>query len=248
MCLLSPMAFAQFGGMSWQTDGDAITVKMGTPSVWTQPAVAGAPYSGEQVTERVQTLGNGIHIKSVPQNTQRIWRDSQGRTRTELLLTVGLQPIKNGEFVLAMIIDPVAGFTYILDDANKIAHRYAITAPPAPRQAAAPSAIPPPRWSSEDLGTQSIEGLTVEGTRQTSTTPVGEVGNDQPIVSTSEIWYSKELGITVLRKYSDPRNGDDTTRFINVSRAEPQAGLLEVPEGYTVVDGKEPITVTVRKQ
>ena len=93
-----------------------------------------------------------------------------------------------------------------------------------------------------------MEGLTVQGTRQSRTTPIGEVGNDQPILSTTEIWYSKDLGITVLRKTSDPRNGDDTTRFLNVSRAEPQAALFAVPEGYTVVDGKESITVIVKKQ
>jgi hypothetical protein len=248
VCLLAPMAFGQFGGMSWQMDVDVITVKMGPPSVWSQSAVTGAPYSGEQVSERVQTLSDGTHIKSVPQNTKRTWRDSQGRERVEQLLTWNSQPVKGGEYVLAMIIDPVAGFTYLLDDTNKIAHRYAITAPPVARQAATPSATPQPRWSTEDLGTQNMEGLTVEGTRQTRTTPIGEVGNDQPILSTSEIWYSKELRITVLRKDSDPRSGDNTTRFINVSRAEPQAGLLTVPEGYTAVDGKESITVTVRKQ
>jgi hypothetical protein len=248
VCLLSSTAFGQFGGMSWQMDGDVITVKMGPPSVWSQSAITGAPFSGEMVSERVQTLGNGIHIKSVPQNTKRTWRDSQGRERVEQLLTWNLQPVKGGEYVLAMISDPVAGCTYLLDDTNKIAHRYAITAPPALRQAATASAAPQHRWSSEDLGTQSMEGLTVEGTRQTNTTPVGEVGNDQPIVSTSEFWYSKELRITVLSKDSDPRSGDNTTRFINVSRAEPEASLLTVPDGYTVVDGKESITVTVRKQ
>jgi hypothetical protein len=242
------MAFGQFGGMQWQMDGDVITVKMGPPSVWSQQAVTGAPYSGEQVSDRVQTLGDGTHIKSLPQNTQRTWRDSQGRTRTEQLLTMNLQPMKDGEYVLAAIIDPVAGFTYILDNTNKIAHRYAITAPPAPHQTVAPSGTPQPRWSSEDLGTQNMEGLSVQGTRQTRTTPIGEVGNDQPIVSTSEIWYSPDLRITVLRKSSDPRNGDDTTRFINVSRAEPESGLFAVPEGYAVVDGKESITVTVKKQ
>src|SRR5580658_4353828 len=119
VCLLSSMAFGQFGGMQWQMDGDVITVKMGPPSVWSQQPVMGAPYSGEQVSERVQTLGDGTHIKSLPQNTQRTWRDSQGRTRTELLLTMNLQPMKD-EYVLAAIVDPVAGFTYILDDANKI--------------------------------------------------------------------------------------------------------------------------------
>src|SRR5262245_37496153 len=47
----------------------------------------------------------------------------------------------------------------------------------------------------ESLGTQTIEGVTAEGTRATLTIPAGEIGNTLPIEVVDETWYSPELQI-----------------------------------------------------
>lgn len=47
------------------------------------PSVVGAPFSAEESGQFVQTLANGAHItRSTP--GRKIYRDSQGRTRTEM--------------------------------------------------------------------------------------------------------------------------------------------------------------------
>ncbi|MBL8209148.1 MAG: hypothetical protein JNK87_00470, partial [Bryobacterales bacterium] len=56
----------------------------------------------------------------------------------------------------------------------------------------------------ENLGTQSMDGVKVEGTRTTHTIPAGEIGNDRAIVSTTERWYSPDLQMVIYSKTVDP--------------------------------------------
>jgi hypothetical protein len=92
------------------------------------------------------------------------------------------------------------------------------------------------QMSSERLGTQIIEGVQVEGTRNTVTSPVGSVGNDRPITTTTETWRSPELQVEILRKSDDPRNGEHTYKLVNINRCDPDLSLFEPPPGYTVKD------------
>jgi len=90
----------------------------------------------------------------------------------------------------------------------------------------------------ESLGTQTIEGVTAEGTRSTLTIPAGEIGNTLPIEIVEETWYSPDLQITLMTKVRDPRTGESTYRLTNLSRSEPDHSLFEVPADYTVRDNK----------
>ncbi|HEY7388534.1 MAG TPA: hypothetical protein VH640_08495 [Bryobacteraceae bacterium] len=87
------------------------------------PAVAGAPYSAEQVQEHVQTLNDGTRITQNLMRT-KVYRDSAGRTRTERPLMMGLPNGADSPMVIE-ITDPVAGVRYTLDPQNRIAHRVA---------------------------------------------------------------------------------------------------------------------------
>ncbi len=88
----------------------------------------------------------------------------------------------------------------------------------------------------ESLGTQIIEGVECEGTRTTFTIPAGQIGNDLPIVITSERWFSPNLQTVVLSKRHDPRFGDTTFKLTGIDLSEPPASLFQVPPDYTVVD------------
>ncbi len=88
----------------------------------------------------------------------------------------------------------------------------------------------------EDLGQRTIEGLSVTGTRTTTVIPAGAIGNELPIRVVSEQWYSPDLQLLVMSKFSDPRSGETSFRLANVSRAEPDRGLFVVPSDYTVRD------------
>lgn len=92
----------------------------------------------------------------------------------------------------------------------------------------------PENLKTEALGKQNIEGVEAEGTRSTFTIPAGEIGNEQPINIVTESWYSPELQVTVMRKHTDPRQGEMIYRLTNIRRAEPDASLFTVPADYTV--------------
>jgi len=98
----------------------------------------------------------------------------------------------------------------------------------------------------ESLGTQVIEGVKAEGTRITSTIPAGSIGNDQPIQTVTERWYSPELQMVVMSKRSDPRVGETTFRLSNINRAEPAATLFQVPADYTVEQAPAPKVLELR--
>ncbi|HXU83709.1 MAG TPA: hypothetical protein VN914_20085 [Polyangia bacterium] len=91
-----------------------------------------------------------------------------------------------------------------------------------------------PAPKTEDLGTQVMEGVRVQGTRTTATIPAGAIGNERPIVSVSERWYSPDLGVVVMSKHSDPRLGTTTYKLTNVVRNDPDAALFQVPADYAV--------------
>jgi hypothetical protein len=84
----------------------------------------------------------------------------------------------------------------------------------------------------EDLGTTTIQGVEAHGWRYTRTTPVGEVGNDQPLVNTQEVWTSPELGQVVRSVRSDPRAGTTTKELVSLDLGEPDPALFQPPEGY----------------
>jgi hypothetical protein len=117
----------------------------------------------------------------------------------------------------------------------------------APRGALEPDDPMRPSIQSEQLGNQMFDGVQCDGTRTTTTFPVGSLGNDQPIVTTHETWISPELRLTVMSKNSDPRSGENTFRIKNLSRLEPDPSLFQVPPDFTVVDEKGPFTITYTK-
>ena len=92
--------------------------------------------------------------------------------------------------------------------------------------------------STEPLGKRMIEGVNADGTRHVSTTEAGAIGNDRPIQSVTERWFSSELQTVMLTRTTDPRTGEEVFKLINVNRSEPAAYLFQVPAGYQVLEAK----------
>ncbi len=231
----------------------AMAVPMGT--------VAGAPYSAETSTQRVQVLADGNRIEQTTSGS--VARDSQGRVRREEELA-GLAA-RNGDAPhIVMIDDPVAHVHWTLDAQTKTAIKLPI---PAGKNDRPLGMMPPPLGATKaffyiseapnpggknqvvikregapedhdvsktDLGTQTIEGVAAQGTRITRTIPAGQIGNVQPIVITSESWYSPDLKVLVMSKSDDPRIGETTYKLINIQRSEPAVSLFQPPDDYTV--------------
>jgi hypothetical protein len=92
-----------------------------------------------------------------------------------------------------------------------------------------------------DLGSQTMEGVLVRGTRTTHTVPAGQIGNDRPITIVTEVWTSLDLMTVVYSKRSDPRMGEQTFRLTDIVRAEPNPSLFAVPADFKIVDAPAPI-------
>jgi len=227
--------------------------------------VTGQPYSADQVSEHRQTLTNGAHIDQ-KREVSRMYRDSEGRTRTERSVFLGLAATIGARDTapkLIHIYDPVSGYSYSLETQKRIAHRFTVSvqesSKPGPSvgilapvpgsqavaggAAARNSVLARRQMKREPLGTSVIDGVQVEGTRVTMTTPTGVEGNDRPLNRVCEIWRSEELKITMLSKCSDPRSGSTTFRTENLERSEPDAELFQVPADYTIVEESGPFTV-----
>jgi hypothetical protein len=209
--------------------------------------VKNAPFSADVVTESTQTLADGNHIKQT--GTVHFARDSEGRTRREQSLT-SLGALGSNRTVV-FISDPVAGASYALMPETKTATKSMrpagrggnrmMNGPNGPHLAMAGNGrggrgmrLGAQNVKTESLGTQTMEGVQVQGTRTTMTIPAGQIGNDQPIQIVTERWYSPDLQANVLVKHSDPRTGDTVTRYTNISRAEPVPTLFQVPADYKV--------------
>lgn len=102
--------------------------------------------------------------------------------------------------------------------------------------------------STENLGTQTMEGVQVTGVRTTQTIPAGKIGNDRPITITTEVWTSPELKTTILSKRNDPRSGEQTFKLSNIQRAEPDASLFTVPSDFKITDSGAKTVVYKTKQ
>ena len=119
----------------------------------------------------------------------------------------------------------------------------------APAPAGLTKTIVKPATKTESLGKQMVEGVECEGERVVTTMPAGTIGNDRPIETVNETWYSPELKIMILSKRSDPRFGESTYSVTNITRSEPYAELFQPPSDYTFIDGdtKKQITLDLKE-
>lgn len=218
--------------------------------------VTAAPYSATAITESTQVLGDGNRI--VNKTSSFVARDSQGRTRRETVPS-RIGPLQVDSPKLVFINDPTSHTQYIVTpggDATKVVRNEAtwsvgpqiIDLRSARERGLKEKVMVRTQGTSErrrdsdvseqvkheDLGTQTIEGVSAEGKRETVTIPAGQIGNDRAIEIVSETWYSPELHTMVLRKHSDPRVGETVFRLTEIKRSEPDASLFQPPAGTKI--------------
>ncbi|MGB2897921.1 MAG: hypothetical protein WBB89_01560 [Candidatus Acidiferrum sp.] len=212
--------------------------------------VTGAPFSAVAISETSRTLADGNHISRKTQTN--LFRDSQGRFRKEVTLpAIGPLATSAGPRSFVMINDPVAQQNFILHPEEKTAEKMGKAfgrmkgGTPGERHGGwkgnaeswEAKAAASGNFKKEDLGTQTIAGVSAQGTRYTRIIPAGQIGNEKPITIVSEHWYSNDLQMTVMSKRSDPQFGETTYTLTNIQRAEPAASLFAVPSDYTLQEG-----------
>ncbi|OLB87784.1 MAG: hypothetical protein AUI12_06130 [Acidobacteria bacterium 13_2_20CM_2_57_6] len=209
--------------------------------------VTAAPFSAVAVQETTQTLADGNHISRKSQ--VNLFRDSQGRFRKEVTLS-GFGPLAaSGQLKsFVVIIDPVANASFVLHPETKAAEKMGrpFRGMKDPMRGAfkekvlarEQEEIASGHLKKEDLGTQTISGVSAQGTRLTRTIPAGQIGNEKPIVIVRETWFSNDLQMVVMSKRTNPWSGESTYTLTNIQRTEPAASLFSVPSDYTVTAGK----------
>jgi hypothetical protein len=225
---LSPLAHAT----------DAVTVPPcpAPPAAAQRPAtnnvrlVTGAPYSALGTSETITRLPDGNRI--VRQNSVRMWRDSDGRTRAEYSLSSigGPLPLEVNSTV-TVIDDPAARTRYMIQSTDKVAVAVPITPCRAPDGTVSPT--PSQKNQPLNLGEREVDGEKAFGSRIVSTIPAGAIGNDQPITMTAEQWYGQDLKVVVEATYVDPRTGETRYKLRDIKRQEPDAKLFKVPKDYS---------------
>lgn len=275
--LLTGLILLMAGMAAAQVSARAVAGPAGVTNASASAVVKNAPFSADVVTLYDRAVDNGNHIHS--ETRGKIFRDSQGRTRTDSEAP-SLQP-GTEKYEHTTINDPVQRVIINLNPKLKTATIFHLaqgvgptavgmgnvagatvnTAPVPPgAKSAEPKPTPgvittskmgaklyttPVETRTEGLGSKIIEGVNATGTRTTRIIDAGSQGNDKPIVSVSETWFSPELKMAVLTETDDGQSGHNTTKLVNIVRTEPVAQLFQVPSGYTVKD-TAPATASVK--
>jgi len=212
--------------------------------------VVNAPLSAVARREEVSTLLDGNRI--VRSSSVKMYRDSQGRTRTEHTF-----PLLRGASIsespsIAQIQDPVSGERFSLNIAHKVVTTFGdlhtanpVLQAPVPVPAMRPDLHLPqlsfaiarldsPNVSKESsLGEKTMEGVRVVGTRLEYTLAANSVGNEKPITLVTEQWFSPDLGTVILRTVRSPAGIESTYKLEQLVREEPDRALFVIPPDFT---------------
>lgn len=243
------LAMVPWLALSAAQSGKSSTTLTANPAA-VPKSIRNAPFSADVSTQYDRLLSNGNHIHR--ETIGKVYRDAQGRVRTETQI-----PSLGGASSSYIVIqDPVLREVVHLDPRNKTANVHHLTeqlpvglpnttvgqkgnvvlATPQ----AGNSVVVPLRPETvkdplvEPLGTRTMQGVQVIGTR---TTRAISIGAGEPIVAVTDMWYSPELQMVVLSISDDGQGGRSLMRVTNIVRAPPNETLFQTPPDYTIKDG-----------
>jgi hypothetical protein len=198
-------------------------------------AIPDEPFSANTSTDWTRTLADG---RTITEHVDAfLARDSEGRIYRENHRFVPAGSRDPAPLREIHLIDPVAR-TDLLCDVRAHACKLSVYWPKTLFETTPEGTYDrgTQTLSREVLGPDTIEGIPVLGTRETTTIVAGASGNDRPIVSTREFWYSDELQTNLAVTRIDPVKGKQIIRLSQISRTAPDSHLWDVPVGFKVRD------------
>jgi TonB family protein len=201
------------------------------------PAVRGLPFSAKVELETVSQLQDGTQITHKTYNLDA--RDSAGRTHNEMRNWITAED-EEPRLTRVELYDPATRTRTDLFPLSKLARQWVVG---GAAQATPVAGTAKPETTREEIGTDTIEGLPVKGTRVKQTYATGAFGNDRPLTIVTEYWYAAELRLNLLTKRTDPRYGVQTVRVTELQRQEPDAALFAIGEAYKIVNEAGPTQV-----
>jgi len=206
------------------------------------PPKARAPFSLTLATEWTRPMAGGGSFTLI--NQRHIVRDSKGRIYQERWILVPKGGATKSWMDVFQITDPEQHTWLNCITATKVCdlYNYRLTAQEKYEPAIGETrTLPDGRGfrQHEDLGEGSTEGVETHGYRETVTINPGVMGNDAPMVSTREFWWSPRLAINLLSIVETPDAGKQVFTVRELSTSEPDPAFFNVPEGYSVVDRRQ---------
>ena len=219
----APPMRAPDGGTWERTDGIFMT------------PIPNVPFSATLLTESTRVMEDG---GTMTRHTfAHVARDSRGRVRLEFrqMLPASVTNVEP-QLITVTLIDMTAGTRMTCFTENRVCRVMTVR-----KGMHAPILPAGPIGHDEylerlDLGHGQKSGQDAIGTRETLTLRTGLVGNDRPLISRKEIWYSPSLEINVSTKRESPKTGTDVLTLGDINLGEPPAEMLATPAGYRVMD------------
>ncbi len=199
------------------------------------PPLPNAPFTANVDTEWTQYLDDGS--TRVIKNHRLIARDRLGRIFQERRTFGPDGSPMQSQLTSTELSEPS---THTIAYCNARAHvcelRLYSAMTSTPLQLAGPSPNGSSSLVRENLGTRTLNGLDLVGTRETQTINSAAAGSDRPLVIVKEFWYSQLLGLNVLTKRIDPRSGTELFTVTDIRQSEPDSGLFTMPADARIVD------------
>ncbi len=206
------------------------------------------PYCMVQEQTSVQHGRNGL----VTTSTQKVThcRDSEGRTRTEIVFPSFRKQVPGGAPVpedrSIVIVDGPHGMSIscVTDQGQPgTAQVNHFAAEPRHTEAYLQPQVAE-TWGSagqrkrtlEPLGRRVIQGVIAEGTREVDEIPAGLLGNNLAYENVYESWISVDFQVRVEGMSDDAYGSRTTTVLKSFTPGEPAANLFEAPPGYVLID------------
>jgi hypothetical protein len=237
------MTLAAVAGLALPVAGQAPRTRVTTVEMANSSHVARLPYTVEYKTARVQRLADGTTITH--ESTEVIAVDSQGRRMTAT--TNNPASADQTPLTRVTVFDPAAHTNISWTVPGLKATVMAMPPLGAARSSCTSAtrgagAVMPTRpnikSTVEDLGMETVNGIEAHGRLTTTTTPAGAIGNNEPIVRTSEIWNAAVPGLNGLLVRSvidDPQSDRTTKELTNLTQSEPDATVFAPPSDYEIV-------------
>ena len=187
------------------------------------PATPDAPFLARIVVTLDQPqAGGGVLSRKY---YTMVARDSKGRVHRETRGFVPADSSAEPPLERVTILDPVSGRRTVCQQTAMTCTRSAFR----PRPIIGNDMAAGGDGQSANLGTRTMEGLTVQGTRKTTPAYDGSSSIE------TETWFSPDLGIDLLVVRRSPQMGTVTLSVKELQRGEPDASWFSTPSGFQMV-------------
>ena len=242
------LALATVAILALPTLGQIGRSRTSTVTMGNSLRAARLPYMAEYKTTQVRTLADGTAITL--DSTEVIAVDAQGRQ----MIATTMIPLSEDQTARTRfaVFDPVSHTNIRWVSPGQKATVAAIpiagawlfgcgaaTVTVGPLHPDATGEASRVKRTTEDLGTETIQGLEARGRRTTTAISSGAIGNNKPLVHTIELWTAVTPGLhglAVREVRDDPQTGRTSKKMVSFSQGEPDASVFMPPAGYEIVN------------